>query len=253
MLTLNAVMTAWLVLAMASCEAWNARNSFSISTLPRALKAQNDEQERAVAAVDNVIASLPNTLTVTRLLLVPVVGAAVCNGATGIATSAFVVASITDWLDGYIARTWHAESQFGAFLDPVVDKLLVSVALIALSATLGPVVAFPAALIISREISVSALREWCAQRGQHELVKVGWSGKAKTTMQMVALSLLLVASSTQSLLGQIGLVLLNFATLLTVQSGLGYLRVAWPLLTTRKTEASADVRESNSRILSTWR
>lgn len=246
-------MMALLLIAIASCEAWNAGRSFSVPKLSRSLKEQNFEQERAVASVDNVMAGLPNTLTVARLLLVPVVGGAVCNGAPGVATSAFVVASITDWLDGYIARTWHAESQFGAFLDPVVDKLLVSVALVALSATLGPVVALPAAIIISREISVSALREWCAQRGQHELVKVGWSGKVKTTTQMVAVSLLLAAASTESLLGHIGLVLLNFATLLTVRSGLSYLRVAWPLLTTSKVEASTDVRESNSHKISSWR
>lgn len=162
--------------------------------------------------------------------MVPAVGAAACAGSNGVAAAAFAAASATDWLDGYLARKWRVESAFGAFLDPVVDKLLVSVALIGLSATMGPVVAGPAAVIVAREISVSALREWCAQRGQRDAVKVGWTGKLKTATQMVALTLLLATSGTPSYLRDAALGLLYVATALTVQSGLVYFQVAGPML-----------------------
>lgn len=176
---------------------------------------------------------LPNALTISRLAVVPALGVAVCVDAPGVATALFATASVTDFLDGYLARRWRVESPFGEFLDPVVDKLLVSIALISLSAKLGAIVAGPAATIVAREISVSALREWCGQRGRRDAVKVGWAGKVKTATQMIALTLLLATLNMEatSTLRLAALVLLYLATFLTVQSGLIYFQDAWPMLT----------------------
>lgn len=168
---------------------------------------------------------IPNMLTAGRLAAVPVVGWAVCADASTLATASFAAASVTDFLDGYLARRWHVESAFGAFLDPVVDKLLVAATLVCLASKM-PLVAGPAALVVCREIAVSALREWCAQRSQRDLVQVAFAGKLKTTAQMLALLLLL-----SNTLLPVALPALYLATLLTVLSGLRYFQVAWPLLT----------------------
>jgi CDP-diacylglycerol--glycerol-3-phosphate 3-phosphatidyltransferase len=106
--------------------------------------------------------------------------------------SLFAVASFTDWLDGYLARRWDITSPFGAFLDPVADKLMVSTALILLSGRFGMHVVIPTCIILARELSVSALREWMAQRGLRDLVKVGFQGKVKTALTMLTLTLLLL-------------------------------------------------------------
>ncbi|EJK46028.1 hypothetical protein THAOC_35332 [Thalassiosira oceanica] len=104
----------------------------------------------------------------------------------------FAVASITDWFDGFLARRWDITSPFGAFLDPVADKLMVSTALIALAGRYGGIVAIPAAVIMAREVGVSALREWMAQQGKRDSVKVGMQGKVKAALTMVSLSLMLL-------------------------------------------------------------
>jgi CDP-diacylglycerol--glycerol-3-phosphate 3-phosphatidyltransferase len=109
--------------------------------------------------------------------------------------SLFALASMTDWLDGYLARRWDITSPFGAFLDPVADKLMVSTSLILLAGQFGAVVALPALIILAREIAVSALREWMAQRGQRDVVEVGMQGKVKTALTMVALTVLLFVPS----------------------------------------------------------
>ncbi len=96
----------------------------------------------------------------------------------------FAVASITDYLDGYLARRWDICSPFGAFLDPVADKLMVSTALILLSGKYGSVVAIPTSIILAREIAVSALREWMASRGKRDSVKVGFQGKVKKSLDI---------------------------------------------------------------------
>ena len=142
----------------------------------------------------------------------------------------FLLAAITDWLDGYVARRLQQTSQFGAFLDPVADKLIVSTALILLvQSDPRVIIAALAVIIIGREIAVSALREWMAGLGTRHRVAVSGYGKLKTIMQMTGLSCMLFE---EPLLGlptyEIGVVFLVFAAGLTLWSMFGYVRAAWP-------------------------
>ena len=146
------------------------------------------------------------------------------------AAMVFLLAAITDWLDGYVARRLQQTSQFGAFLDPVADKLIVSTALILLvQSDPRVIVAALAVIIIGREIAVSALREWMAGLGTRHRVAVSGYGKLKTIMQMTGLCCMLFA---EPLLGlptyQIGVVFLVIAAGLTLWSMFGYVRAAWP-------------------------
>jgi cardiolipin synthase len=147
------------------------------------------------------------------------------------ATAIFIVAAITDWFDGYLARRWNETSAFGAFLDPVADKLMVTGALLVLM-KLGRVDAIIAFIIIGREITISALREWMAEIGARKSVAVSSLGKVKTAAQMVAIPMLLFHGR---LFGMIdmhvaGVILLWIAGVLTVWSMFYYLRRAWPLI-----------------------
>jgi cardiolipin synthase len=150
------------------------------------------------------------------------------------ATVIFIVAAITDWFDGYLARRWNQTSAFGAFLDPVADKLMVAGALLVL-VQLGRVDAIIAFIIIGREITISALREWMAEIGARKSVAVSSLGKITTAAQMVAIPLLLFHDP---LLGMVdthtwGTALLWIAGVLTVWSMFYYLRKAWPLIKER--------------------
>jgi CDP-diacylglycerol--glycerol-3-phosphate 3-phosphatidyltransferase/cardiolipin synthase len=179
--------------------------------------------------------NLPNALTVLRIALIPVCVAvfylpvAWANTATA---AIFAVAALTDLLDGYLARRLEQTSAFGAFLDPVADKLMVSTVLVLLvQADPRALLAIPAAVIIGREIAVSALREFMAEVGQRAKVAVVTVGKIKTTAQMIAIVLLLYREA----LGPIpvyllGVVLLYVAAVLTLWSMIVYLRAAWPAL-----------------------
>lgn len=179
--------------------------------------------------------NIPNILTLTRIAAIPVfvlvfyLPFAWANIATA---TIFAFAGFTDWLDGYLARKLNQTSRFGAFLDPVADKLMVAVALILLvAADPGPWLAIPAAIIIGREIAISALREWMAQIGERAQVAVSYIGKIKTTAQMLALFLLLYREPLSGLpVYEVGLVLLYLAAALTLWSMIIYLRAAWPLL-----------------------
>jgi cardiolipin synthase len=147
------------------------------------------------------------------------------------ATLVFIVAAVTDWFDGYLARRWNQTSAFGAFLDPVADKLMVAGALLVL-VQLDRVNAVIAFVIVGREITISALREWMAEIGARKSVAVSSLGKIKTAVQMVAIPLLLFHDP---LLGAInthawGEVLLWIAGVLTVWSMFYYLKKAWPLI-----------------------
>ena len=148
-----------------------------------------------------------------------------------ISTLLFAFAAITDWLDGYLARRLNQSSAFGAFLDPVADKLMVAAALVLL-VSLGQVDAIIAFIIIGREIAISALREWMAQLGAGKNVAVSMLGKVKTTFQMIAILLLLYQ---ESLFGfstsQIGSFLIYIAALLTLWSMAYYLILAMPQIT----------------------
>src|SRR6059036_1545550 len=148
-----------------------------------------------------------------------------------LATSLFIAAAITDWLDGYLARRWNETSAFGAFLDPVADKLMVTGALLVLM-QLGRVDAIISFIIIGREITISALREWMAEIGARKSVAVNSLGKIKTAAQMVAIPMLLFHDR---LFGTLdvhlaGVILLWIAGVLTVWSMFYYLRRAWPLI-----------------------
>lgn len=151
-----------------------------------------------------------------------------------LATVIFVVAAITDWVDGYLARRWNETSAFGAFLDPVADKLMVAGALLLL-VQLDRVDAVIAFVIIGREIAISALREWMAQIGASKSVAVSSLGKLKTAAQMVAIPLLLYNAPIFDMMptALIGQWLLDAAALLTLWSMFYYLRKAWPLIKER--------------------
>lgn len=150
------------------------------------------------------------------------------------ATTVFVVAAITDWIDGWLARRWNQISAFGAFLDPVADKLMVAGALLVL-VQLDRVNAIIGFIIIGREITISALREWMATIGASQSVAVSSLGKIKTISQMVAIPMLLYYDTLFGLLDTriIGMWLLLLAAVLTVWSMLYYLRRAWPLIKER--------------------
>jgi CDP-diacylglycerol--glycerol-3-phosphate 3-phosphatidyltransferase len=178
--------------------------------------------------------NLPNLLTWLRILLIPLVigvfylpdNQLSYEEANRLATAFFVVAALTDWLDGYLARKLNQISAFGAFLDPVADKLMVAAALIVL-VDLERTSPFIALIIIGREIAVSALREWMAKSGKSGSVAVSFLGKLKTAFQMIAITLLLywepLAGIPIQLLGHL---LIDLAALLTLASMFYYLRMA---------------------------
>jgi cardiolipin synthase len=146
------------------------------------------------------------------------------------ATLVFIVAAVTDWFDGYLARRWNQTSAFGAFLDPVADKLMVAGALLVL-VQLTRVDAIIAFVIIGREITISALREWMAEIGARKSVAVNSLGKIKTAAQMVAIPMLLFHDTLLGIDMHIaGVILLWIAGVLTVWSMFYYLRRAWPLI-----------------------
>ncbi|PPC97415.1 CDP-diacylglycerol--glycerol-3-phosphate 3-phosphatidyltransferase [Methylotenera mobilis] len=190
--------------------------------------------------------NIPTMLTWLRILLIPVFviifylptnpqafGAIPAHWVNLTATAIFAVAALTDWLDGYLARKLNQISSFGAFLDPVADKLMVAAALIVLVEfeRVGAVVAL---IIIGREIAISALREWMAGEGQRSSVGVAMIGKVKTAVQMVAILFLLYWDGIEvanlgmfptKLFGQVLIVIAAFLTLLSMAY---YLRAAMP-------------------------
>ncbi|MEO7148847.1 MAG: CDP-diacylglycerol--glycerol-3-phosphate 3-phosphatidyltransferase [Rhodanobacteraceae bacterium] len=179
--------------------------------------------------------NLPNALTLFRVTLLPVMVLAFyapMRGAGVVAALIFLLASVTDWLDGWLARRYDLVSAFGAFLDPVADKLMVAVTLFLLvQAHPTVLLAVTGAVIVGREIAVSALREWMAFVGERARVKVAWVGKVKTVMQIIALLVLLAQHDAPVLrVYHLGEGLLVIAAILTIWSGLLYLRAAWPVL-----------------------
>jgi CDP-diacylglycerol--glycerol-3-phosphate 3-phosphatidyltransferase/cardiolipin synthase len=190
-----------------------------------------------------VILNVPNLVTLSRIVLIPLLigifylpeGMLTREHQNIIATAIFILAGITDWLDGYLARRLNQMSAFGAFLDPVADKLIVAAALVVLLHLQPPRVdALVALIIIGREIAISALREWMAKVGQAKSVGVAFIGKLKTVSQMVAIPLLLFHDRLLGLDCQwLGTVLINVAAVLTVISMLYYLRKALPYASVR--------------------
>jgi CDP-diacylglycerol--glycerol-3-phosphate 3-phosphatidyltransferase len=177
--------------------------------------------------------SIPNILTSLRILLIPVlviVFYVPYQWSYLAAAAIFTIASLTDWLDGYLARRWGQITPFGAFLDPVADKLIVAVALVLLVETHeSAILAIPAMVIVCREIMVSALREWMAQYSERRGVAVSFLGKLKTVFQMVAIiGLLANGPDLANKFVMLGYVLLYTAAALTLWSMFEYLKLAWP-------------------------
>jgi CDP-diacylglycerol--glycerol-3-phosphate 3-phosphatidyltransferase/cardiolipin synthase len=179
--------------------------------------------------------TLPNILTLLRIILIPVlVVVFYLPGQWSYQLSAmlFGLAALTDALDGYLARRLKQSSVFGAFMDPVADKLMVAVALVLLVQD-NPTVLFvvPACIIIGREIAISALREWMSELGERTRVAVSVVGKIKTIAQMVAILLLLFRMPIGPFpTHDVGLILLYIAAVLTLWSMMVYVRAAWPLI-----------------------
>jgi len=201
--------------------------------------------------------NIPTLLTWLRILLIPIfvgafywpenlrtLGAMPSHWVNVFTTAVFAIAAFTDWLDGYLARRWHQTSAFGAFLDPVADKLMVAAALIVL-VEFGRVGAIVSLIIIGREIAVSALREWMAGEGQGSSIGVAMIGKIKTAAQMLAILLLLYWDNIH--LGNLGIfgnwgtfktqnaghVLIVIAAFLTLLSMAYYLKLSWPKIKDR--------------------
>ncbi len=176
--------------------------------------------------------NIPTLLTLFRIVLIPVLVLIFylpMKGSGILCAVIFAVAGITDWLDGYLARKLNQTTPFGAFLDPVADKLMVATALVLLTEIHAtPFMAVPAAVIIGREIMVSALREWMAEIGKRASIAVSYIGKVKTTVQIVAIVVLLAIDPfTKGFLYYMGFVLLDISVVLTLWSMLLYLRAAW--------------------------
>lgn len=183
--------------------------------------------------------NIPISITLLRIAAIPIVvilylipfhwahvGAAVI----------FLIAAISDWLDGFLARSLSQTTEFGAFLDPVADKLLISISLIFILAK-HPVagLSIPTAIIIGREIAISALREWMAELGKRAGIRVSYIGKLKTVVQMVAIFILLWYTATApATLKWLGPLLLWVAAGLTIYSMGVYIKLAWPDLTLSK-------------------
>lgn len=206
--------------------------------------------------------NIPNTLTILRVILIPfyiLFFYLTSSWSNLVAASIFVVAALTDLLDGYLARKLNVCSKFGAFLDPVADKIMVCVALVLLVGHfakyehlyfpyISVVVGLCACVIVSREIVISALREWMAEVGSRTKVAVSWIGKWKTTIQMIAIAGLIWRD--QTLIMQVenwmvyaSLVLMVVATILTIWSMIDYLMVGFSTMNDETMHMKAE-RES---------
>lgn len=196
------------------------------------------------------VLSWPNIVTLVRILIIPLLVFFFYLPVWWshlVAAIIFALASTTDWLDGYLARYLKQSTRLGAFLDPVADKLMVSVVLVlvvaeptfqfvSLSASViaipAVMITIPAAVIVAREIIVSALREWMAEVGERSSVAVSSLGKIKTTVQMIALGILIYCdNTTPAAFIFMGYALLYAAAVLTIWSMLIYLKAAWSQLT----------------------
>ncbi len=202
----------------------------------------SNNEEKDLKKLPGGLWNLPNILTMIRMAAIPMfallfyVPYPALNNASGYV---FLGAGVTDYLDGWIARRYGICTPFGAFLDPVADKLMVSMALLLLAGRLGALVAICGGVTLCREIMVSALREWMAHLGKSTNVKVSYLGKCKTASQMVALTILLLSAHHESreigdmaiLSIKVGKCVLMFSTFLALTSAKGYVQAAWPYIT----------------------
>ena len=179
--------------------------------------------------------NIPTNLTLLRIALIPLVAIVFYlpwQNANVACTLLFMIAGFTDWLDGYLARKMKLETAFGAFLDPVADKLMVAFVLVLIVQTQDSVaLAVASAIIIGREITIASLREWMAEIGQNAKVKVSVLGKWKTTAQMVAITFLLYREDLFGLpINMIGHWLLYLSAILTLWSMINYLSAAFSVI-----------------------
>ncbi|MEM0955805.1 MAG: CDP-diacylglycerol--glycerol-3-phosphate 3-phosphatidyltransferase [Pseudomonadota bacterium] len=185
--------------------------------------------------------NIPNSLTVSRIIMVPVLVLVFYwpfENHLLVAAGLFGLAAITDWVDGYLARRLGQMTEFGAFLDPVADKLMVAVALVLLVEQHADILfTLAACVIIGREIVISALREWMAELGARTSVAVSFVGKVKTTLQMIAIvALLALPPESETWLLVIAFALLYAAAILTLWSMVVYLKAAWKAILERQTD-----------------
>lgn len=174
---------------------------------------------------------IPNIITLLRIFLIPCFVLSFylpVSHADMITASIFCLAGLTDWLDGYLARKLNQTSRFGAFLDPVADKLIVAVALVLIVGDYGSIwITLPAAIIVCREITISALREWMAEIGKQANVAVNYVGKLKTVLQILSIVVLLAnPSDWDLLLVKVGVVMMYVAVGLTLWSMIIYMKAA---------------------------
>lgn len=181
--------------------------------------------------------NLPNILTLSRILMIPLM--VFCfyywpaDNAHYVAAWVFMIASFTDFADGYLARKLNQSTPLGAFLDPVADKLSVVIALTLLAEHYSSMLlTLPAIIIIGREVIISALREWMAELGESAEVAVSYIGKVKTLLQMSSITMVM-GFAEDHWMGILGMIGLYAAAILTVISMVQYLRAAWPQLTAK--------------------
>ena len=182
--------------------------------------------------------NLPTNLTLLRIALIPLITVVFYlpwEYSNFACTLIFILAGVTDWLDGYLARKMRLETPFGAFLDPVADKLMVAMVLVLIvQQQASAYLAIPAAVIIGREITIASLREWMAEIGQRAHVKVSPLGKWKTMAQMLAIGMLLYRNDLFGMpINYYGYGLLYIAAILTLWSMINYLRAALAVLSTK--------------------
>ncbi|HEC30349.1 MAG TPA: CDP-diacylglycerol--glycerol-3-phosphate 3-phosphatidyltransferase [Gammaproteobacteria bacterium] len=183
--------------------------------------------------------NFPTILTLSRIAVIPVfivIYYLPVDWSNVVCTALFILAAVTDWFDGYIARKYKLASRFGAFLDPVADKLMVAVVLILLvdrnpTNLPGLLLAIPAVIIVGREITISALREWMAELGERGKVSVSYVGKVKTAAQLFALPFMIHRDPLWGIpVAETGLLLLYVAAALTLWSMFLYIKGAWPVM-----------------------
>ena len=174
--------------------------------------------------------NVPNIITSVRVVLIPVIVVLFYLPVEWkylAVSGAFIIAAISDWLDGYLARKWGQFTEFGAFFDPVADKLIVTVVLVLLVEEHASIwLTVPAIIIIGRELVISALREWMAELGKRTSVAVSYVGKLKTALQMISI-IILLSDAPGSLASVVGLWCLYVAAVLTLWSMYIYLKAAW--------------------------
>lgn len=180
-----------------------------------------------------MVLNIPTILTLLRIAAIPVIMVMFylpIDNARWWCTLILIVASLTDWLDGYLARELGLQTAFGEFLDPVADKLMVVIVLVLIvQADPAVYIAIPAAIIIAREVSVAALREWMAEIGQRSIIQVSWMAKCKTGVQMVAVVCLLYSDDLLGLPTRlIGIAAIYLAAVLTLWSMWQYIQLALP-------------------------